>query len=240
MCSLSPAYRQRQEDHRWADVDPDWSDTVETHLLGGLTRLDAVALLGKLQVAEPELQAPMIAGARSRDFGEMDPSDDATEAYLPFYLQLQAETYHDIKVAGKIPELGDFGGDHPLILARFLEHLESEADKLLRLASYPAAVDAAVLDMLAEQFLGGRANADWSRIYSRSVVSEEKDGTRSLHDLLRQALQERERRDRPELYRDIHRNLFTWFAARCDGDDPQAITEQHDRCFLAAVRHFSG
>ena len=224
---------------RWSEVDPDWSSVVQTHLLGGLTRPDAVTLLSRLQVSEPELQAPIIKGARSREFGEINPADDTTEAYLPFYLVLQAETYHDIKASGEIPEPDKFGGDHPLILARFLEHLDAEADKLLRLASYPVAIDAALLDMLAEQFLGGRAHADWSRIYSRSVVSEEKDGTQSLHDLLRQALQERERRDRPELYRDIHRNLFTWFAARCDEDNPTVMTDEYDRCFIAALRHLS-
>jgi tetratricopeptide (TPR) repeat protein len=95
------------------------------------------------------------------------------------------------------------------------------------------------LDVLAERFLAGRANADWLRIYTRSVVSEERDGTRFLHDLLSQALQDRERRDRPELYRDVHRELFKWHANRCAESDPKAITEQHERFFLAAVRHLS-
>jgi tetratricopeptide (TPR) repeat protein len=228
-----------REKLRWSEVSPDWANIVEFHILGGLGRSDSEALLGKYEVQEPEVRARMIAGARSREFGEADSTEDNGEAYLPFYLALQAETYHDVIANGKTPRPAEFGGDHPLILARFLEHLDSETDKLLRLASYPAALDPAVLDLLAERFLGGRANADWSRIYTRSVISEEKDSTRFLHDLLSQALQEREHYERPELYRDIHRELFRWFANRCDESDPKAITEQHERSFLAALRHLS-
>jgi hypothetical protein len=224
---------------RWSNVDAGWSDILEPHLLGGLNRPDAETLLEKHRVVEPAIKDRMIKGARSQEFGEVDPSDAAAEACLPFYLTLQAGTYHDIKVAGGTPKPEDFGGDHPLILARFLEHLDSETDRLLRLASYPAALEPAVLDVLADRFLGSRAAADWSRLYTRSLVSEERDDSRHLHDLLRQALQERERRERPELYRDIHRALFSWFAQRCEESDPRAITVQHERCFLAALRHLS-
>jgi hypothetical protein len=117
---------------RWSEVDPDWANIVEPHMLGGLTRPDSEALLGKLQVQEPEVRARMIGGARSREFGEVDSAGDRAEAYLPFYLALQAGTYLEIIASGRKPNPDDFGGDHPLILARFLEHLDSETDKLLR------------------------------------------------------------------------------------------------------------
>jgi tetratricopeptide (TPR) repeat protein len=73
---------------------------------------------------EFEIKARMIAGAKSQEFGEVDPADNKFEAYLPFYLQVQAQTYANIKAAGRMPRPDDFGGDHPLILARFMEHLD--------------------------------------------------------------------------------------------------------------------
>ncbi len=224
---------------RWGELDSDWVGVIEQHMLGGLTRPDAETLLSKWQVVEPEITARMIDGARSREFGEIDLADNTAEAYLPFYLELEARTYGNIKAGGETPKPEDFGGDHPQILARFLDHLDIETDKLLRVASYPAMLDPAQLGMLAEKFLGGRASADWSRVYTRSLVSEERDGTRFLHDLLRSTLQERERRERPELYRDIHRALFAWFEERCGSDEPKSITQEHERAFLAALRHLS-
>ena len=142
---------------QWSEVDEAWSAILESHPLGGLSRRDAEILLGNYQVVEPGIRDRMIAGARSQEFGEVDPGDDTSEAYLPFYLTLQAGTYQDIKVGGRTPETEDFGGDHPLILARFLEHLDTETDKLLRLASYPSTMDMDVLNVVADQFLGGRA-----------------------------------------------------------------------------------
>ena len=228
-----------RDELRWREIKADWAKIIEKHPLTGLTRPDADKLLSKWQVAEAEIRTPMIEGARSREFGELDPTNNTAEAYLPFYLELQARTYGNIKANGETPKPEDFGGEQPEILARFLEHLDSETDKLLRVASYPATLDPTLLDMLAERFLGGRASADWSRVYARSLVSEERDGTRFLHDLLRRALQERERQERLDLYHDIHRVLFEWFDSRCGPNEATAITQEHERAFLAALRHLS-
>jgi len=222
---------------RWGEVDGGWREIIERRVLGGLTRLDAAALLEKHQVNGPAIVDRMIAGARSQEFAETDAVDPAAEAYLPYYLVLQAETYHDIRSAGRSPLPDDFGGEHPKILARFLEHLDPETDRLLRVASYPWAIEDPILDLLADEFLFGRANVVWSGLLARSVVSEERQGIRLLHDLLRHALQERERVERPELYAAIHGALFRWFSAQCDEVDPRALNTAHERSFLAALRH---
>ena len=91
--------------------------------------------------------------------------------------------------------------------------------------------------MLAEHFLGGRASADWPRLYGRSLVSDERDGTRFLHDLLRKALQERERHERPDLYNDIHRALFKWFGSGGGPNEGGHATAR--ACIPAALRHLS-
>jgi tetratricopeptide (TPR) repeat protein len=226
---------------RWQEIDIDahWDRVIDERALDGLTRSDADTLLRKWKVAEPAIRERMINGAYSHELGEIDTSDNTTEAYLPFYLELQAKTYGNIKVTGDTPKPENFGGDQPKILARFLEHLDSETDKLLRVASYLYALDPNRLDMLSDKFLGGRANADWSRLYSRSLVSDEKDGQRLLHNLLRKALQEREQRERPALYRDIHDALFTWFEDRGGSSELNTVTQEQERALLSAIRHKS-
>ncbi|ACF01041.1 Tetratricopeptide TPR_2 repeat protein [Rhodopseudomonas palustris TIE-1] len=228
-----------RDELRWQELDRSWATVIERHPFGGLNKVDAGKLLAKLGIAEPALRERMISGARSRTFGEIDPSDNEAEAYLPFYLTLQARDYHHIEAADRTPTPDDFGGEHPEVLARFLEHLDAETDKLLRIASYLSTLEPTVLDGLADAFLGGRAQADWTRIHGEGVTSTDRDGARYLHDLMRQALQEREKHQRPVLYRDIHRHLFERFAQICDEPDPRAITVQHERAFLAALRHLS-
>jgi tetratricopeptide (TPR) repeat protein len=226
---------------RWHQIDKDagWDGVTEEHLLDGLTRPDSEALLLKWEVAEQDIRARMIKGACSHDFSGTDTSDNKTGVYLPFYLELQAQTYEYIKANGGTPKPEDFGGDQPKILARFMEHLNSEADRLLRVASYLSGLEPATLDMLADKFLGGRASADWSRLYGRSLVSDEKGGMRFLHSLMRKALQEREQYDRPDLYRDIHQVLFDWFEVRCGQPELETITQEQERALLLAIRHLS-
>jgi hypothetical protein len=173
-------------DHlRWGEIDADWNRVIERHLLGGLTRPDVELLLDKWQIEKTEIRAHMIDGAKSREFGEVDPADDSAEAYLPYYLQIQLETYWDIKAAGRAPTSADFGGDHREILPRLLNHLDTETETLLRLASYPAVLDLPLLEMLRTKFFDtGSARTEWSRLYARSFVSDGSEGGRLLHDLM--------------------------------------------------------
>ena len=225
---------------RWGEIDADWNDILDQHPLGGLSIPDADRLLLKCEVAEAGIRARMIEGAASREAGGSAATDGGTEACLPFYLELQVLTYWHIKAAGLSPAPDDFGGDHSEILSRFLNHLDNEMEKLLRLASYPKVLSTPVLEMLAERFLGvGAAGADWPRLFERSFVSPARDGERVLHGLMREALQEREQVERPELYRDIHRALYDWYETRCRTDEPKAITVVHERAFVAAARHLA-
>jgi tetratricopeptide (TPR) repeat protein len=223
---------------RWHEIDPQarWNDVISEYLLGGLNRRDADALLIKWRVQESTIRIRMIAGSSS---GESHTVDEQTEAYLPFYLELQALTYRNITAQGRVPRPEDFGSDQPQILARFLEHLDGESDKLVRVASYLSALDSEVLDMLSDKFLGGRASTDWSRLYGRSLISEEREGFRFVHNLLRKALQKREQDDRPELYRDIHQALFDWFDIRSGSSELSTVAQEQEPALLAAIRHLS-
>ena len=90
---------------RWHEIDQDagWDGVIEGRMLDGLTRPDSEALLLKWEIAEPDIRARMINGACSQELGEIDTADNRTEAYLPFYLELQARTYGNIKAGGGTP-----------------------------------------------------------------------------------------------------------------------------------------
>jgi hypothetical protein len=105
-----------RDDLRWGEIDDAWNHVIERHFLGGLTRPDAELFLDKWQITGPEISARMIDGAKNDEFGEVDQADATAEAYLPYYLELQVETYWDMISAGRTPTPADFGGDHPLIL----------------------------------------------------------------------------------------------------------------------------
>lgn len=228
-----------RDELRWGEIDEDWERHLDQHLLGGLSPAEADRFLVKCDIAEPMIRERMIEGASSDEDGPRGDDRRADEGCLPFYLELQVETYWDIRGQARTPEAEDFGGDHPQILARFLNHLDDGSERLLRLASYAVSLDDAVLDHLAERFLGGSACADWHRLRARSFLLEPADGLGApiLHSLMREALQERERLERPEFFRRVHQALFDWFEARCQFAASGEITPDQEQAFLMAARH---
>lgn len=222
-----------------SDKTAGWDRVIEKHSLNGLTRPHSQELLLKWGVVEPEIQERIIYRAYNQELGSVDTTDDKTEAYLPYYLELQANTYSNIKARGTSPKPEDFDIDQPQILARFLHHLDDETEKLLRVASYLYTLDPELLEFLSGKFLGGRANVDWSRLYGRGLFFDEPEGKRYFHNLLHTALQEYEKTERPTLYRDIHEALFEWFDAQWAQDSLKTVTADQERAVLSAIRHLS-
>ena len=215
----------------WGDIDADWDQVLEQHLLGGLSAQDARHFLSKVGIDGRIIQDRIIEGAE----GNLAPGDPG--GCLPYYLDLQRETFEDIKAAGMAPRPEDFGGSHAQILARFLDHIGPEWQHALVLASYPQVIDATVMDRLAKVVPGGLAGVDWLPLFGRSVFEAQGDGRYTMHALMREALQAKERSARPEQHRQLHRLLFEAYASLCAEQDPRLLTSAHDAAFLAATHH---
>lgn len=211
---------------RWGEIDADWDQIVEQHLLGGLSDEDAATFLGKVGVTDPEIRARMIAAARG----------DEGEGCLPYYLDLERETHDALIAGGQTPVAGQFGGGRAEILARFLAHLDPETEKRLRLASYPETLDPVSLAILSKDFLKESDAEGWKRLLSRAFVEHPLDGPPTLHALTRATLQASERDDHWDRFRDIH--LWFWQGAE-EAMSPagQPVTVDDERKFLTAINH---
>lgn len=211
---------------RWDEIDRGWAEVFEQHLLGGLSDEDADAFLVKVGVDNPDIRARMIAAARGDD----------GEGCLPYYLDLERETHDALVVAGVAPVPDQFGGDRAEILARFLAHLDPETERRLRLASYPETLDPASLATLSTQFLKEADNEGWKRLLDRAFVERPAEGPPTLHALTRATLQESERTEHWERFRDIH--LWFWQEAEGGMSRPdQPVTADDERLFLTAISH---
>jgi tetratricopeptide (TPR) repeat protein len=222
----------------WDEIDAGWGKIVEHHRLHGLSEQDAEAFLLKCKIDSSEIRARMIEGARGDDELATPLQESTSQGCLPYYLDLQVETFYDIKAKGA-PAPEDFGGTHPQILARFLSHLDRETERLLYLASYPQKLDGEVLPVLAANAAdGGTGQIDWTPVFSRSILTRQSDGAHAMHALMRESLQAREKSGQPGRYIGIHRALYEHHERLCREDDPKQIAAAHEQAFLAAARHF--
>lgn len=189
---------------QWSRIDPDWDDIINHHRLEELGEVDADAFLLHVPVLDGDVRRRMIEGAHG----------------LPFYLELQVDLYELRRRAGSTTDVAEFGGTHAQILTRFLDHLSPDDELLLRVASYPEKLDEALLGLLCERFLGGTGMLNWGRFIHWSFIQPVADGTFRMHDLMRNALLEKEAEERRQFSAEVNNWLHRHFDPGPEGEVP--------------------
>jgi len=207
---------------RWDEIKAEWADIVAHHALDALGDADAEAFLCAVPIDDAAIRARIIANA----------------AGLPFYLNVQAETFEDMVNAGRTPEPDQFGRTEREVLMRFLDHLSSDDELILRLAAYPLGLSEVTLADLAQRFLGGSAFVNWHRFENWSFITVNDEGTAAMHPLMQSMLLARESAERPSLYREVNEWLFAQYDAPLENLDPRKITGADEaRALVALIYH---
>ena len=108
---------------------------------------------------------------------------------------------------------------------------------MVRLASYPLGITEPGMNRLAEAFMGGLARIDWGWLQRQSFLTEGTGNQRLMHALMRDALQQQEQRDRPEIFAAIHRFLFEQHDAIARVDAIAGVTPAAEYALLQAAHH---
>jgi tetratricopeptide (TPR) repeat protein len=188
---------------RWDEIDDAWGTVIDAHLLGGLSDEDADRFLKAVPIVEDDIRSRIVESSEG----------------LPFHLDLQVTQYEEMREAGQEPKPEAFGGTPSDILARFLEHLNDGDQAQLRLASYVNVVTRPIMASLAEAFPGRAVNFSFDRMVARSAFTQVSEGAYTIHALMQEELQRREREENEPLFRQIHRHLFQHHKRRLTGLD---------------------
>ncbi len=207
----------------WAQADDDWSRYIDERPLGALSDEDADQFLAEVPIADADIRKRIVAGAKG----------------LPFYLDLQVDLFEDLCQAGQTPDKARFGGSHPQIVGRFLDHLSPEDEAMLRLASYPRMLDEGLLNDMAEHFHRGLASVNWKRFSHWSFITASGAARVSMHGLMREELQKREREERPDFFKRLHRWLFDRYFAEGDPRSAREVTASNEAAFHSAYIHLN-
>src|SRR5262249_44389868 len=97
---------------------------------------DANSFLESVPIVEPEIRATIIRSAKG----------------LPFYLDLQTTIYEQLRNRHDAVSSNQFGQNHPEILARFLDHLDPDDARLLRITAHARFLNNAVFAHLCVEF----------------------------------------------------------------------------------------
>lgn len=194
---------------RWGEIDPAWNEVIDARLLGGLSAEDADRFLAAAPITEDDIRARIVGSSEG----------------LPFYLDLQVSQYEAIRERGEAPVVAQFGGTPSDILSRFLEHLNDTDQSVLRLASYFNTITRPAMTELADAFPQRAVNFSFDRMIARSAFTPVADDAYTIHALMQEELQRREREENEALFRKIHRHLFEYYRGRLTGRQVDDIKE---------------
>jgi len=211
---------------RWEEIDEAWGTVTDSHLLGDLSDEDAERFLKAVPIVEDDVRKRVVESSEG----------------LPFYLDLQVSQYEEMREAGQKPKPEAFGGTPSDILARFLEHLNDSDQAQLRLASYVNVINRPIMASLAEAFPGRAVNFSFDRMVARSAFTQVSEEAYTIHSLMQEELQLREREDNEPVFRQIHRHLFefhnAWLLALSDEKMADSVTRKDAPIrFEAAFNH---
>jgi tetratricopeptide (TPR) repeat protein len=192
---------------RWAELDPDWKENLDQHLVGGLADDDARRFLRTCGIEDQTIVDTIVQGSQG----------------LPYYLDLAVDTYLEAKRRGVRPSTADFAHTPAEVFTRFLRHLTQPEIETLKVLAIPRFWDHDLLESLVTRFNTGYPLTAFSDLCRFSFIRESTvPETWAMHQLMRQSLQEHQA---PELKEQVGKFLYDYYARQSLDISPGHVTD---------------
>jgi tetratricopeptide (TPR) repeat protein len=202
---------------RWEEVDEDWDTSLSQHELGALPDESARRFLTSCGITNEPIQDAIVKGSQG----------------VPHYLDLAVDTVERTKDEGQRTKLT---GDNPdELVKQFVRHLDQPEIETLQVLSGPRFWYYGLFENLMTEYQTGYPVTAYEDLARFSFVSEgAAPGTRTMHELMREALQESQS---PELRKRVHLFLHELYAKQLQGFDVKRITDKHRTALTEAFYH---
>jgi len=227
---------------RWEEVEKEWADVLRQHELGPLPEQSAREFLSSCGITDEPIQDAIAKGSQG----------------LPHYLNLAVDTFQEIEQAGqRVPSTSaspstsqagteesakserrapSFGTETPEeLFAQFVRRLDQPEIATLQVLSASRFWNYGLFEHLVTEYQTGYPLAAYDDLSRFSFVGEgAAPETRTMHDLMREALQEHQA---PELRKRVHLFLHEFYAKQLEGLDVKGITDRHKAALVEAFYH---
>lgn len=160
---------------RWDEIEHDfvWKNYIDQHLLEELSVKDADKFLVNCNIKEKEIRNRIISTSKG----------------LPFYLDLQVDTYQRILQTKSIPKIENFGKNYNDILTRFCRYLSVSEIETLKLLSCSKFWNYDIFKKLVKEFQTGFPITSFRELLNFSFIDKfvQKENTDflSIHEIMR-------------------------------------------------------
>jgi len=128
-----------REELRWADKNEAFNNVLHQFLLKGLPETDADTFLQLRGINDNDIRDQIIKSAKV--------TGAEGDGCLPFYLELQIDTYLKMKKVGRNPVTADFHKFDDDVIIHFLEHLQPEIAAAVRALAAAPYIDEDIIEL---------------------------------------------------------------------------------------------
>jgi Tfp pilus assembly protein PilF len=205
---------------RWEEVEKEWGDVLSQHELGALPERSARQFLSSCGITNEPTQDAIAKGSQG----------------VPHYLNLAVDTFLEIKQSGqRVPTEAESASTPEEVFAQFIRHLDQPEIATLQILSASRFWNYGLFEHLVTEYQTGYPLTAYDDLNRFSFVGEgAAPETRTMHELMREALQEHQA---PELRKRVHLFLHELYAKQLEGLDVNGITEKHKAALTEAFYH---
>jgi tetratricopeptide (TPR) repeat protein len=202
---------------RWEEVEPDWTQALSQHQLGALPDKSARRFLESCDITSGQIQDAIVKGSQG----------------VPHYLDLAVDTIQSTKSEVRSTKFRGEGPDE--LVAQFTRQLDQPEIETLKVLSATRFWYYGLFENLITKYQTGYPLTGFDDLSRFSFVKEgAAPGTRTMHELMREALQESQS---PELRKRVHLFLHELYAKQLEGLDVKSITDQQQVALTEAFYH---
>ncbi|MBZ0201620.1 MAG: tetratricopeptide repeat protein, partial [Ignavibacteria bacterium] len=209
-----------REKLRWNELDNDWDNYVEQHLLGGLSEIDSARFLNSCGITDEKIQNIITGSSQG----------------IPYYLDLAVDTFLQIKQKhNREPEQKDFAKNPREVLTRFLRYLDKSEIETLKVLSVAQHWNREIFKLLIDEYKTGYPISAMKVLCRFSFIDETSDKTTFvLHDLMKQGLQAQLDYETKE---NINKLLFDYYCKRFTGKTGKELIDGDCAALKEAFYH---
>ncbi|WP_462410576.1 tetratricopeptide repeat protein [Neobacillus sp. Marseille-QA0830] len=164
-----------REKLRWAELDADWKDALEQHLIGQLSDIDVRSFLVSCNIVDEQVQQTIIESCHG----------------VPYYLDISVDTYEEIiDKFDRLPIKEDFGQTPKEVFERFIRYLDKSEIETLKLLAIPRAFNEDLFTLLVTTFQTGYSLTSFADLCRFSFTQKLDTENWDMHQLMRISLQD--------------------------------------------------
>jgi tetratricopeptide (TPR) repeat protein len=209
-----------REKLRWEEVDSEWREHIDYHLIENFKDSDAKEFLESCKIKDKDVQSIIIENSKG----------------LPYYLDLAVDTYYEIKnIKKREPIAEDFAKTQQQVLVNFLKYLDTTEIYALKVLSAARFFNKDIFIFLTKKFKISFPVLEIQKFFRFSFVKERMQaGNYDMNELMREGLQNIIDK---EFLKSIHKAMYEYYCRKFEKIKAKDISNPEKQSLIEAFYH---